>query len=214
VRIVPSMSDCRSTETAVSWNVQGPQGEQGPQGPTGPAGPPGEGVLEPLELYVDCAVDSLKAMIDTVPWGTPANITIEGACAEPERLEIRKSNITVVGASAGQQDSFDGQIRLVGSRNFKLQNVRLINSNIPNMTSTEETWGAVLQARGASLLEFDQVAVEAASLNSSSSAVVIDESSAATLTNTTMDINHPSGDGYGFVVARNASRAPMVEDVG
>lgn len=44
VRIVSSLAECRSTETGVSWNVQGPsgpQGEQGPQGPVGPIGPTG-----------------------------------------------------------------------------------------------------------------------------------------------------------------------------
>ena len=38
VRIVGSTSDCRNTETAISWNVRGPQGEQGPEGPEGPQG--------------------------------------------------------------------------------------------------------------------------------------------------------------------------------
>ena len=48
VRIVQSTSECRDTETAVSWNVQGPQGEtgatgpQGPRGEQGPMGPQGE----------------------------------------------------------------------------------------------------------------------------------------------------------------------------
>ena len=41
VRIVNSLADCRDTETAVSWNVQGPEGPQGPTGPQGPAGATG-----------------------------------------------------------------------------------------------------------------------------------------------------------------------------
>ncbi len=37
-RIVTSTSECRTTETAVSWNTVGPQGPMGPAGPAGPAG--------------------------------------------------------------------------------------------------------------------------------------------------------------------------------
>jgi hypothetical protein len=35
LRVVSDASTCRTDETAVSWNVQGPQGEQGPQGRRG-----------------------------------------------------------------------------------------------------------------------------------------------------------------------------------
>lgn len=38
-----SPRDCRNHETAISWNITGPQGPAGPQGPTGPQGPPGPG---------------------------------------------------------------------------------------------------------------------------------------------------------------------------
>ncbi len=43
LRLVSSTTDCRSNETAVQWNVQGPTG---PQGNTGPAGP--QGVAGPI----------------------------------------------------------------------------------------------------------------------------------------------------------------------
>jgi Collagen triple helix repeat (20 copies) len=48
LRIVTATTDCRSNETAISWNVQGPAGPagstgaQGPQGATGATGPTGE----------------------------------------------------------------------------------------------------------------------------------------------------------------------------
>lgn len=42
VRIVASIEECRDTETAVSWNVQGPPGPPGPSGPPGPPGPADE----------------------------------------------------------------------------------------------------------------------------------------------------------------------------
>jgi hypothetical protein len=41
LRIVDDVDDCRSSETPLSWNTEGPQGEQGPTGPQGPPGPPG-----------------------------------------------------------------------------------------------------------------------------------------------------------------------------
>lgn len=41
LRLVSSPTDCRISETAVSWNVQGPAGATGPQGPAGPIGAQG-----------------------------------------------------------------------------------------------------------------------------------------------------------------------------
>ncbi len=41
LRIVQSESECRTGESAISWNKQGPQGPQGPQGEAGPQGPQG-----------------------------------------------------------------------------------------------------------------------------------------------------------------------------
>jgi hypothetical protein len=41
LRVVTSSTDCRSPETAISWNQQGKQGEPGPQGKPGLAGPSG-----------------------------------------------------------------------------------------------------------------------------------------------------------------------------
>ena len=37
-RIVGGYESCKSNETALEWNVSGPQGPQGPEGPAGPAG--------------------------------------------------------------------------------------------------------------------------------------------------------------------------------
>ena len=42
-------SQCKKTETALSWNVSGPSGASGPSGPLGPSGPSGpSGPLGPL----------------------------------------------------------------------------------------------------------------------------------------------------------------------
>ena len=41
LRRVSSASDCRTNETAISWNAAGPTGPPGSPGPPGPQGPPG-----------------------------------------------------------------------------------------------------------------------------------------------------------------------------
>ena len=38
LRIVGDLTECKTSETSLSWNVQGPQGPQGEQGPEGPPG--------------------------------------------------------------------------------------------------------------------------------------------------------------------------------
>ncbi len=39
VRVIDaSVTGCKSGETSLAWNVQGPAGADGPQGPAGPAG--------------------------------------------------------------------------------------------------------------------------------------------------------------------------------
>lgn len=42
LRIVDEPDECRPSEEAISWNIEGPQGETGPQGLEGPAGSQGE----------------------------------------------------------------------------------------------------------------------------------------------------------------------------
>ena len=42
-RIVGGYESCKSNETALEWNVSGPQGLQGPEGPAGPPGSGGSG---------------------------------------------------------------------------------------------------------------------------------------------------------------------------
>jgi hypothetical protein len=48
LRLVDAGTACRPNETAVQWNVTGPQGPAGPQGPVGPTGPAGpQGIQGP-----------------------------------------------------------------------------------------------------------------------------------------------------------------------
>ena len=44
VKILAANENCNARETAIEWNVAGPQGPQGPQGPEGPPGSGGAGV--------------------------------------------------------------------------------------------------------------------------------------------------------------------------
>src|SRR5262245_9335160 len=50
IRIIDaSVEKCRTTETAIEWNVTGPQGPIGPQGPVGAQGPVGgQGPVGPV----------------------------------------------------------------------------------------------------------------------------------------------------------------------
>lgn len=47
IRILDKNDQCKSNETAIEWNVQGPQGPAGPQGPQGPAGSSGGKIICP-----------------------------------------------------------------------------------------------------------------------------------------------------------------------
>ena len=42
LRVVSDGAACRTNETTIAWNQEGPTGSQGPQGETGPQGPQGE----------------------------------------------------------------------------------------------------------------------------------------------------------------------------
>ena len=46
LRVVGPDQHCKKNETAIQWNMTGPQGPPGPQGPAGPAGPQGPAGLK------------------------------------------------------------------------------------------------------------------------------------------------------------------------
>jgi hypothetical protein len=50
LRAVATVDACRTSETAISWNQQGPAGPQGPPGPPGPKGDPGSGLTKLNDL--------------------------------------------------------------------------------------------------------------------------------------------------------------------
>ena len=41
LRVVAAVENCKKNETAIDWNIQGPQGVSGPQGPIGATGATG-----------------------------------------------------------------------------------------------------------------------------------------------------------------------------
>lgn len=80
LRVVAGGVQCRSEETALHWNQQGPQGpvgpagpqgEPGPTGPTGPAGPPGpQGAPGPAGPAGGLAGREVVSFAFTVPRST------------------------------------------------------------------------------------------------------------------------------------------------
>jgi hypothetical protein len=82
MRMVASATECTSKETAVTWNVagpQGPQGEQGPPGPEGPQGEPGPAGIRGSLIAAVCAKpsDSTATRFTLYPWGCGTQITSE-----------------------------------------------------------------------------------------------------------------------------------------
>jgi hypothetical protein len=72
LRIVSEGSDCRPSETAISWNADGPQGQPGPQGAEGPPGPG-------LPTYAAYLQPSPEEQAVNVGWGSsnPAPLEIQ-----------------------------------------------------------------------------------------------------------------------------------------
>lgn len=56
LRVVDDPADCRSSETPLSWNTEGPQGEQGPPGPTGG--------FDVSKLYIVTCEDSIECQCE------------------------------------------------------------------------------------------------------------------------------------------------------
>lgn len=73
LRLVAAGTACRSGETPVSWNVQGPQGPVGPAGPAGPQGPTGTQAVLAAAVLPDGSVQAL-----TAPTGATFTITRTG----------------------------------------------------------------------------------------------------------------------------------------
>jgi hypothetical protein len=60
LRVVTDATDCRTSETAISWNQVGPQGPPGEQGPPGPAGS-GGGPLAFAHVRADGTIDAARS---------------------------------------------------------------------------------------------------------------------------------------------------------
>lgn len=121
-----TVTTCKSTETALDWNVQGavgpqgPQGIQGPTGPTGPQGPAGVSGYEIVSVNVSNLADGDLATFGPV-LGTPLNcpsgkmalgggITSTSANSQGPRLEY----------SGPTADGTGWMARLLNSTGFTL----------------------------------------------------------------------------------------------
>jgi hypothetical protein len=202
--------------------AQGIQGPMGPEGPSGPQGPPGVGVLEPLELFVDCSVDSLQETIDNIPWGTPANITLRGMCVEPQ-INIIKSNISIAGETGKEQDGIDGRLRLNSARAIRFADLQLTNS-APKPVLAEQDLdpasgglqnigargGFVLFATQNSEVELVGVAVFFSMETKSDSAIYVRANSSLRLVNS--DVNAATTTGAGYpVLAQYGSHITAID---
>lgn len=88
LRLVPAGSACRSGETPVNWNIQGPQGPAGPQGPqgvTGPQGPQGpqgpvgpQGPAGPQAVLAAAVLPDGTLQALTAPAGATLTVTRTG----------------------------------------------------------------------------------------------------------------------------------------
>lgn len=92
VRIISSGGKCLPSETAISWNVAGPQGPAGPAGPEGPAGqagpqgPSGVVTTEMVSGAVGTVAGNSTSWVfagPTVSTSTTATESITGAVQSP-----------------------------------------------------------------------------------------------------------------------------------
>jgi hypothetical protein len=98
VRIVFSANACKSNETHVSWDVQGPVGPAGPAGPAGPPGPKGDS---------GSGVSSVAALAGT------ACKTFDGANGHVEIGSTATDLITLTCEAGGSTPPPTGNARLV-----------------------------------------------------------------------------------------------------
>ena len=76
LRFLEPGGSCRSGETALSWNVQGPTGPAGPAGPQGPQGPAGPG----LSISAVVSPDGSFQVLNLAP-GSSLTVTRTGVGA-------------------------------------------------------------------------------------------------------------------------------------
>jgi large repetitive protein len=98
VRIVFSANACKSNETHVSWDVEGPAGPAGPAGPVGPPGPKGDS---------GSGISSVDALAGT------ACKTFDGANGHVEVGSTATDLITLTCESGGSTPPPTGNSRLV-----------------------------------------------------------------------------------------------------
>jgi hypothetical protein len=87
LRLVESADECGPPETAIEWNIEGPQGPIGPQGvagddgavgPTGPQGPAGPGAASGYEIVNDFVENDFGNMGEILTTECPAGKVVVG----------------------------------------------------------------------------------------------------------------------------------------
>ena len=105
LRVVGPDQHCKKNETAIQWNMTGPQGPPGPQGPAGPAGPqgpqgpPGPGLkdLKVVEVLSDLNSDNTKTVLALCPDGMQA-IGGGAALSAPDNVAIQMTDFYLDGS--------------------------------------------------------------------------------------------------------------------
>lgn len=89
LRIVDGDQPCKSNETRLTWNQEGPPGEPGPQGEQGPQGPAGDGVssFDGLDGLTCRVGDPLEGVIE-VTYGPDGAVSLACLATALEELTV------------------------------------------------------------------------------------------------------------------------------
>lgn len=113
LRAVPDADSCNPSESAIAWNVQGPQGEPGPVGPQGPMGPVGpvgpQGAIgpqgPPTSFYTVSATDGLDGVNDA----TSDSKTATATCDDGDQATGGGVRVTASGGGVSTRPAFTTQ---------------------------------------------------------------------------------------------------------
>ncbi len=121
-----TVTNCKSTETSLNWNVQGqPQGAPGPQGPQGATGPQGQtGASGLSHAYATSVILAPVA-------NAPADSTVATIANVPAGTYLVWGQVRLASSS---DDSGKCQIAVNGSADSSSTTFYKINSSIGNLT--------------------------------------------------------------------------------
>ena len=93
IRIISSSQACRSNETLLTWNQQGPTGPQGPQGPRGPS----DAIFQQVNNYLSNVVSNqqwkevakLNIPSSTSAYAVTTQMTFTNSLSSPVNVQCR-----------------------------------------------------------------------------------------------------------------------------